>query len=503
MITAAGAARLAARPAWLVVFGVLATANSAGYRYGASDQAFYAPAIMRQLDPSLFPRDAWLLNVQADLTFADETVAAIARVTRLELPALFFGLYALTLASLGAAVLWLGSAVYRQRWSAIALLAALSLRHAVPKTGTNTLEGYFHPRQLAFACGALAMAAFLTRPSAVRRYAAVLLLLAAAAALHPTTTLWFAVVLGVAAFVAESRWRVGLMLAAAAAVPTAWWAGLDSALAGRLARMDPEWIAALAGKDYLFPSGWPAHAWIVNLAYGAIIAAIWRMRRAAGAVVPRETALVLGCTALVAVFAAACVLQARGLALAVQLQPARVFWLLDVLATIYVVWLAAEGARGGTRRRAATAAAVILALAAGRGWYIMKVEFPDRPLAQVDVREDDWGRVMAWTRRTDRAAGWLADPAHAALHGISVRVAGRRDVFVEAFKDAALGMYDRSVALRTRDRVAALGDFASLDEKRARELADVHHLDFLVTEATLNLPLMFESGRLRVYRIGP
>ena len=65
----------------LLPFVLLATANSAGYRYGASDLAFYGPAVMRQLDPELFPRDAPIIDAQARLTFMDETVAAIARLT--------------------------------------------------------------------------------------------------------------------------------------------------------------------------------------------------------------------------------------------------------------------------------------------------------------------------------------------------------------------------------------------------------------------------------------
>ena len=40
------------------LFVVLATLNSAGYRYGASDQALYIPAVLRHLDPALFPQDA-------------------------------------------------------------------------------------------------------------------------------------------------------------------------------------------------------------------------------------------------------------------------------------------------------------------------------------------------------------------------------------------------------------------------------------------------------------
>src|SRR6188474_923179 len=84
----------------LIPFILLATANSAGYRYGASDLAFYGPAVMRQLDPGLFPRDTPIIEAQARLTFMDETVAAISRLTTGDLPTLFLGLYLLTLACL-------------------------------------------------------------------------------------------------------------------------------------------------------------------------------------------------------------------------------------------------------------------------------------------------------------------------------------------------------------------------------------------------------------------
>ena len=42
----------------LIPFVVLATFNSAGYRYGASDQAFYLPAVLDRVNPALFPRDS-------------------------------------------------------------------------------------------------------------------------------------------------------------------------------------------------------------------------------------------------------------------------------------------------------------------------------------------------------------------------------------------------------------------------------------------------------------
>jgi hypothetical protein len=59
----------------LVPFIILATLNSGGYRYGASDQAFYVPATLLQLDPELFPRDRAVLSAQTRLTLVDEIIA--------------------------------------------------------------------------------------------------------------------------------------------------------------------------------------------------------------------------------------------------------------------------------------------------------------------------------------------------------------------------------------------------------------------------------------------
>jgi hypothetical protein len=241
----------------LVAFILLATANSAGYRYGASDLAFYGPAVMRQLDPQLFPRDTPLIEAQARLTLMDETVAAMARLTTDYFPSLFLGLYVLTLCLLTLALVLVGGQLYRSRWSVAALLAAFTLRHAIPKSGTNTLEAYFHPRQLAFAFGALAVAAFLRGRTITAAFA-----LAGAGLLHPTTTLWFALWLGVAMFVSSRRWRVPILATALIAAIVAVWTFSTGPLAGRLVIMDSEWLEAIAEKEYLFPMQWPASAWI-------------------------------------------------------------------------------------------------------------------------------------------------------------------------------------------------------------------------------------------------
>lgn len=483
--------------ATVLPFIALATLNSAGYRFGASDQAFYAPAIFERMDPALFPRDTPLIRAQAALTLADNAVGPLLRVTGVPAPVLFAALYAAALAALAAAALAIAGSLYRTTAAGIALLAVLTMRHAITRTGTNSLEGYFHPRQLAFACGALAIAALLRG-----RYAATAGLVLIGAALHPTTGAWFAIWIGVALAVAEPRWRAGMALGAAGVLAGAAWALTLGPLAGRLVVMDPDWLATLAGKSYLFPLDWPLGAWLVNLAYVPLIIWIFRARQAAGLVAPREAALVAGCLSLVVVFAVALPLNAMKIALAVQLQPARIFWMLDLLASIYVVWMLAERSRAaGSAARARIVAAALVGLSIARGSYIMQVEFPGRPVAQVDVKDDDWGRAMAWARRSDPASGWLADPVHAVRYGTSVRVAGRRDVWVEEIKDAAVGMYDRSVAMRTQARAREIADFSALTPAEARRIAARDHLDYLVTEQVIDLPLAFSSGAIRVYRL--
>ena len=505
--------RIARVALFAIAFVVLATLNSGGYRYGASDQAFYQPAVLLQLDPALFPRDTPVLAAQTRLTAVDELIASIVRLTGVPLPGVFFGMYLAALVLLAAGVWQIGQRLYRSEWSRVALLAAVTLRHAIARSGTNTLEGYFHPRTMAFALGALAIASFLRG-----RLAPSLALIAVAGVVHPTTALWFGVWFTAAAWVGYPAWRRWIVAACLAGSVAGAWALTAGPLAGRLAVMDPVWRQTLATKNYLFPLEWPAYAWILNLGYWPVIGWIYSRRVRAGLVSPLERAITLGSASLAAVFGVALGLHVIGVTIAIQLQPARLFWMFDFLATIYVVWLLAEGlavpraaphvppaGRTATERRAALygppllVALVILCFSVTRGIYVL-VE-SDRPPVQLTIADDDWGRAMAFARTTDKHSGWIADPVHAALYGTSVRVAGERDVFVEAIKDAAIGMYDRSIAMRTAERLAAVPDFNTLTAADARRLGAEYGFDFIVTKQQLELPLAFASGTLRVYRL--
>jgi len=482
--------------AFAIVFVVLATLNSAGYRYGASDQAFYIPAVVRQLDPALFPQDRALIDAQGRLILIDEILAGAVRLTGLSIPNLFFTLYITSLLLLAAGAARIGARLYRAPWAVVALGAALTLRHAIAKTGANTLEGYFHPRQLAFAVGVLAVAAFLERRERVSAA-----LLVGAALVHPTTAVWFVAWLGVATWFARPEWRKGLAVCAGAlvaAVAAALWRG---PLAGHLARMDVAWLAVIGDRDYLFPLAWPVDVWVTNLVAVPIILLGWRARTRAQLTVAGETPIVIGAMALAAIFFAWLPFSAAHVAIAVQMQVTRVFWMIDFLGTVYLVWAIAEGAGSVSRKRAALAAAIVLTLSAARGVYSCFIQFPDRPVVAIDLQHADWREAMAWARTTDPGSAWLADPHHAALYGSTVRAAGYRDVLLDQLKDPAIAMYDRAIAMRLADRERALADLAWDTPDGARALARRYGLDYLVIDRELELPLAHRSGSLFVYRL--
>jgi hypothetical protein len=516
------------RVLFATAFVLLATANSAGYRYAASDQAFYIPAVLRHLDPALFPADAPLIDSQARLTVVDEAIAAAVRLTHVSLPVLFLGLYVATLCLLLAGSMRLGEHLLSSRWSRVALAAALTLRHAIAKTGANTLEGYFHPRELAFALGVWATALWVER-----RGAWCVALLVAAAAVHSTTALWFAVLIGGAELARRRRSiRTRTVVTIAIVVVAAGVAGTTiGPLAGRLGRMDAAWLAVIAQKDYLFPLGWPADAWVTNLLPAFVIVVCWRARARRQQTFEGEAALVAGALTLVAVFFVWLPFDATHVALAVQLQVGRLFWVLDFLGTIYVVWALTEAggltpnvhtsprngdrpqfyhrraqmgsdpaARGGLARPKAVAL-VLIACAVARGVYSQVVQFPDRPLFAVRIASADWRDAMTWAQSTPADSSWLADPMHAARYGSSLRAAGRRDVFIEQIKDSAIAMYDRNIAMRVADREQALAEHPWDTADGAQALARAYGIDYLVIDRALPLAEAHRSGSLYIYRL--
>lgn len=480
------------------LFCVLATQNAGGYRYGVQDQAFYIPAVVRHLDPTLYPNDADLIDAQDQFLAFDEATARLMLATGWSLPGVFLAGHLVSLVFLFASAVGLGRAFYRSWWAVAGLAFALTLRHYVSDTGVNTLEGYFHPRMLAFAVGTVALLLF------VRRRPWLALAVAAIAGfLHPTVGFWFVIWLGVAVAVAEPRARRALTRAAIAGLATAAVFVLTGPFRDQLVLMGETWIGALFFRDYLFPHDWPWTTWVANLGYGVTIGAMYWYRRSAVGVSAQETGLVVGCSVLLLIFFLSLPLVAAGLALVVQIQVARIFWLLDFFWTVYFVWLLIESPSrsqwGLPTVRVRYAGLALFAVGAiVRGGYVMGVEFPDRALFQSRSASGDWQAVMEWSARTPAGTNLLLHPGHAGRYGSSARAAAQRDVYLED-KDGGMAIYSREVARRVSDRRRDLGDFTTLDAARASALARKYDLQYLITIQDMDLPVAHRSGPFTVY----
>ena len=481
--------RAAAALLGLVVFVPLATANGAGYRYGTSDQAAYVPTVLLAENPAAFPRDAPLIHTQGQFFVFDEALAAVGNATGVSIEWLFLGAYLLSLVAIWIGVLVIGTRLYPSLWLTCAFALVVTLRHRITLTAANSLEPYFQARMLAFGIGLIAIGAFLRRRDALAIAA-----VAAAAVCHVTTALWFAILIGTALAIVDRRWRMLGAVGILGAIAVLAWVVAAGPLHAATATMDDVWIEAVAGKDYLFANEWPWWGWPANLGLVALLWIVQIVRQRRGTATAEDRALAWGATALVALFLLTLPAVIAQVAIAVQLQITRVFWVVDVLAALYLVALLGEtlGSRG-----VAAMTIALLALSTARGVYVL--ERMHRNLFQVSLPADDWTDAMRWIARQPLDVHVLADPKHAELYGSSVRVAAQRDVLLEDGKDSAIAIYSRPIAVRVVERRHAVGDFTQLTGERARALAARYDLTYLVTEASLPLPAMYRNHRFTIY----
>jgi len=504
----------AAALAGFLAFLVLATANGAGYRYGVSDGAAYVPAAMLAENPATFPRDAPLIRTEGQFFVIDEILALIGRVTGTSMESRFFAAYLVAIAAVWVGVILIGSSLYgRDRgpagsaphprsgpsvsgwWLTIALAAAVTLRHHIPRTSTNSLEPYFHPRLLAFGLGVIAVAAFLRH-----RNAMAVALVGLAAACHGTTAFWFAVAIGTALMVVDRRWRVPGLVGGAVVLAMLVWATTTGPLRMAASTMDAVWIDALGGRNFIFANEWPLWAWAANL---GLLATLWvahavRVRR--GTASAHDAGLVWGATALVGLFLVTLPFVIVHVALAVQFQFSRVFWVVDFLAALYLIAAIGESMR---RTGIVMLAVVLLAVSVARATYIMWSEHPERHLFQVSLAPSPWMDAMHWISGQPLNVHVVAAPDHAFKYGVSVRVAAWRDVLLEDDKDSAVAMYSRPIAERIVERRKALADFSSLTAASALELGTRFGVDYLVTEAVLPLREVYRNNQFKIYALKP
>jgi hypothetical protein len=348
---------------------------------------------------------------------------------------------------------------------------------------------------LAFALGMLAVGAVLRR----RGWLAVGLV-ALAAVVHTTTALWFALLLGVALAILDPFFRRLTVVGLAVGVVAFVWAAAGGPLRDMWTPMDSVWLQAVASKDSLFADEWPIWAWATNLGMLIVLWATHAVRARRGRATPADRAIVWGATALVALFVLTLPLVIFRVPLAVEFQISRIFWLIDLLATAYLLALLVE--TGADSSRLATVLGVaLMTISAARGLYVGFVEHPERPILAISTPFSPWEDAMHWVARQPSDRHVFADPGHGWKYGTSERVTGKHDVLLEEVKDSAIAIYSRAVAARVVERTNAIGDFTTMTADRALALAREYDLDVLVTEADLPLPVLYRNAQFRIYRL--
>jgi hypothetical protein len=157
----------------VIGLGALSAATIAihGYHVGVEDQAIYLPAILRRLDPALFPHDAVLFEAQTRHTSMVGLIAGLVRTTHISLEWMLLLFHFVTIFLLLLAAWRVAQRCFRNPyavWAGLAMLTGLML---IPIAGTSQyiVDQYLHPRALATALMLLPVADFLPGDARPRR----------------------------------------------------------------------------------------------------------------------------------------------------------------------------------------------------------------------------------------------------------------------------------------------------------------------------------------------
>jgi hypothetical protein len=217
-----------------------------------------------------------------------------------------------------------------------------------------------------------------------------------------------------------------------------------------------------------------------------------------GATAVGEPGLVAGLMVLATLFLLALPLTMLRLALAVQLQVTRVFWVLDFAVAAYLAWWLLDDLLANRRVARLVTVGILAAASLGRGAYLLS---QDRQLFATHLPGTAWVDAMTWLRSKPPTWHLLAHPGHAWMYGVSARLAAEKDTLVEAGKDTALAIYDRDIAMSVGERLDALRDFDLLSTQQAQALAERYDLDVVVIQAEqpLDLPILYRNDQFVIY----
>jgi len=398
-----------------------------GYHPGVEDAEIYNPAILKILNPSLYPFGAEFFQSHARLTMYPNLIATTARVFHSSAgPALIFW-QLLSIFLLLLACWTLACELFENpsaRWAGLGLVAAL-LTIPIAGTGLYLMDEYVNPRAIA-----LFLAIFMIADTLKKKYAGVALWALLSAVVHPLMTLFsLSLVLVIICLRKFDGYLGHRNLAMALSFSPL---GLSFSYPSQAYR------TFLQTRPYFFILRWQWYEWLgIFLPLGVL----WWFSRLARK--NRMTSLELICRALIIygfvyfLFALVITIPPRLLALD-RYQPMRSLQLLYALLFLIIGGLLGEWVLRG---RWWAWMLLFAPLCAGMVWTQGEI-FPSTPHIEWPgtVPANDWLQAFAWIRtNTPVTATFALNPNHMALPGEDAhgfRALAERSMLADAIKDS-------------------------------------------------------------------
>lgn len=435
-----------------------------GYHLGIEDQAIYLPAILKHLDPALFPRDAYFFEAQTRPMLLDEIVAWFVRFTHVPVEWTLFGFHLLTIFLLLLACFRISRRCFDRpeaAWAGVGVITGL-LTLPIAGTAQYIADQYLHPRAVATALVLFPVADILPVVGRLRggkAFAWCTMFFVLAAIFHFQMAL-FGAALWVFLIIPWERWvpAMGRATVALAAIP----------IIGKLLEPgSPAWQEAARTRSQHYLVRWE---WYELLGIVAPMLLLWGFGKVGD---KRGLAVAAWLSRRIAVFGVLALVGGAALILPPRLERLTPYQPMRVFILIYIFLLLIGGGLLGqfVLRRVVWRWVVLFVPMALGMFFAERALFPASPHVELPgyVYANDWTNAFRWVRaNTPRDAFFALSPHYLSedgqdYHGF--RAWAQRGQMADLDKDPGVVSLVPSLAPEWQHEVHALDGWNQFTEK--------------------------------------
>ena len=451
-----------------------------GYHLGIEDQAIYLPAILKHLDPALFPHDAYFFEAQTGPMLLDDFVAWFIRLTHVPVDWALLIFHILSIFLLLLACYRIARRCFEApeaTWAGVGLITGL-LTLPIAGTAQYMVDQYLHPRAVATALVLIPVADLLPWKGRLRgskAFAWCTLFFVFAVILHLQMAV-FGLALWVFLVIPWERWipAMGNIPLALAPIP----------IIGRLfAPGSPAWQEAARTRTQHYLTQWE---WYEILGIIAPMILLWWFGRIAA---NKDLPVAAWLSRRIALLGTATLIGGAALILPPSLERMTPYQPMRVFIYIYVFLLLIGGCLLGqfALRRVAWRWAVLFVPMALGMFFAERSLFPASPHIELPGYQfhNDWTDSFMWVRsHTPKDAFFALNPHYLSedgedYHGFRAWAARGQ---MADFKDAGVATLVPPLAPEWQRQVHALNDWNQFTGKDFARLKQVFGVDWVVLE---------------------